>query len=300
MFDYHLSDYPSYLLTKGYSDQSAANYSRTVQCFCVWLAQEDLGVIQVTYNDMTSYIRFLQQRGVTMGTISNYMHHIKSYYRYLREVGVVEDNPVSAITLQGTHVQLLHHILTTEELALIWQDYPYQSTRINTQKVAFYRLRYKALLGLLIFQGLRTSELRGIKQRDVDLVKGKIIIPPTPKGATRVLNFEPQQILQLHSYMLHPLFKQADEHYLFYSGSPVSISNATADLLKKIKKAFSEVENYRQIRASVITQWIKQTNLRKAQYLAGHRYVSSTEKYRANDVESLQNEINQYQMILGS
>jgi integrase/recombinase XerD len=54
------------------------------------------------------------------------------------------------------------------------------------------------------------------------------------------------------------------------------------------------VKNAQQIRASVITKWLKSHNLREVQYLAGHRYISSTESYLQNDMEELIEEINQY------
>ena len=47
----------------------------------------------------------------------------------------------------------------------------------------------------------------------------------------------------------------------------------------------------KQVRASVIVKWLKMYNLREARYLAGHRYVSSTEKYKQNDLEGLQEEV---------
>ena len=43
-----------------------------------------------------------------------------------------------------------------------------------------------------------------------------------------------------------------------------------------------------------ITKWLKQHNLREAQYLAGHKYVSTTESYLQNDMEGLKEEINQF------
>ena len=52
--------------------------------------------------------------------------------------------------------------------------------------------------------------------------------------------------------------------------------------------------NTKQIRASVITKWLKQYNLRETQYLAGHRYISTTEGYQQNDMEGLSEEINMY------
>lgn len=49
-----------------------------------------------------------------------------------------------------------------------------------------------------------------------------------------------------------------------------------------------------QIRASVITNWLKMHNLREVQYLAGHRYISSTESFLENEIEGLQEEVQQF------
>ena len=43
------------------------------------------------------------------------------------------------------------------------------------------------------------------------------------------------------------------------------------------------VTNLKQIRASVITLWVKKHNLRKAQVMYGNRFISSTEAYLKND-----------------
>jgi integrase/recombinase XerD len=55
-----------------------------------------------------------------------------------------------------------------------------------------------------------------------------------------------------------------------------------------------KIKNLNQIRASVITKWLKIYNLREVQYRAGHKYISSTESYLQNDMEGLQEEINMY------
>jgi len=49
-----------------------------------------------------------------------------------------------------------------------------------------------------------------------------------------------------------------------------------------------------QIRASVIVHWLKLYNLRKVQVMAGHRYISSTENYKANNLDDLKEDINNY------
>jgi len=52
-----------------------------------------------------------------------------------------------------------------------------------------------------------------------------------------------------------------------------------------------------QIRAPVITNWLKQYNLRKVQVLAGHRFISSIERYVEDDLENLQEVINNFHPI---
>jgi integrase/recombinase XerD len=67
-----------------------------------------------------------------------------------------------------------------------------------------------------------------------------------------------------------------------------------ADLMTNVRKINPGIINAKHIRASVITKWLKVYNLREVQYLAGHRYISSTERYLENDLEGLLEEVQQY------
>lgn len=55
-----------------------------------------------------------------------------------------------------------------------------------------------------------------------------------------------------------------------------------------------QVKNVKQTRASVIVKGLKLYNLREVQYLAGNRYISSTEGYLQNDMKGLKKEVNKY------
>ena len=68
-------------------------------------------------------------------------------------------------------------------------------------------------------------------------------------------------------------------------------------LVKSIQQIAPKIKDIQQIRSSVITNWLKVHNLRKAQYLAGHRYVSSTEAYQLNNIEELTEDIKKYHPI---
>ncbi len=75
------------------------------------------------------------------------------------------------------------------------------------------------------------------------------------------------------------------------------MQNAIQKLLKKLKKKHKEIENPKQMRVSVITNWLRNYNVWEAQYMAGNRCVSSTEGYLINDLEDLQEEVNKYHSI---
>lgn len=59
-------------------------------------------------------------------------------------------------------------------------------------------------------------------------------------------------------------------------------------MFKKLKQISHKVKDIKQVRASVITHWLNHYNIREVQYMAGHRYISSTERYVQDDLESLQ------------
>lgn len=65
-------------------------------------------------------------------------------------------------------------------------------------------------------------------------------------------------------------------------------------LVLHLKQMSSKIKSLDQVRASVIVHWLKLYNLRKVQVMAGHRYISSTESYKANNLDDLKEDIAKY------
>ena len=102
---------------------------------------------------------------------------------------------------------------------------------------------------------------------------------------------EYQQVTR--STLLQETGKQS-EQLLISSGKGEKLYNVLQCLLKQLKRINPKVTSIRQLRASVITYWLKNYNLREVQYMTGHRYVSSTEAYLINDLDDLQEEVSKY------
>jgi integrase/recombinase XerD len=54
------------------------------------------------------------------------------------------------------------------------------------------------------------------------------------------------------------------------------------------------IANALHIRGSVIINWLKQHNKRQVQYMAGHKYISSTEAYAIQEIGTLQDELSKH------
>jgi integrase/recombinase XerD len=65
-------------------------------------------------------------------------------------------------------------------------------------------------------------------------------------------------------------------------------------MLKQLRQLNPRVINIAQFRSSVITHWLRGSNLRQVQYMAGHKYVSSTQHYQLTTLEDLKGELQKH------
>ena len=152
----------------------------------------------------------------------------------------------------------------------------------------------------MIYQGIHSGELDKLETKDIDLEAGKIYIQGTERSNERTLQLEANQLIPIQNYLqqIRPmLLQQIDKEttrLLVNTGNCTNTKNTTSDLFRKLKKQYPYLTDRKQIRASVITNWLKKEHLREVQYKAGHKYVSSTEKYDTTALETLLEELENY------
>ncbi|MGB1217827.1 MAG: integrase, partial [Saprospiraceae bacterium] len=84
--------------------------------------------------------------------------------------------------------------------------------------------------------------------------------------------------------------KESDKLFIS-TGKSEGLNNALGNLTKHLKRINPKVKNPTQIRMSVISNWLEKYDMRTVQYMAGHRYVSSTERYGRDNLKGLQEQI---------
>lgn len=301
-------EFTQYLLYKGYSTSTTKRYVKDAEMFIKWAAKENVQIEEVSYSDVLHYIQS-KRNHVKQRTISTTVNSLKHYYNYLSTINQDIENPTTQIQIKGIKRKILYHILSKQELESLYNNFelPDENSKYKNQNwfktSQLASKRNKVILGLIIYQGLGSVELGRITEKDIKLREGKIYIAGTRKSNERELKLEAHQILDIMEYTLKTrneiLTRQnKTSEILFVSvGKSDRINNIINKLIKKLNKQSSKITSVKQLRASVITHWLKLHNLRQVQYMAGHRYVSSTEAYFVNDLDDLQEDITKFHPI---
>lgn len=306
----YLEKFSEWLIIKGHTSETAESFSSTTKRFIDWLQAQNIETENASYNDILAYVNYRKKKGNKQRTLQVYTNAIKHFYNFLQQEDTVNENPVSNVEIKGIKRRTLHEILTPEELENIYKNFNAekrvyeQGKKIPPQqKNELARRRNKIILGLIIYQGMRTEELARLQLQDLQLREGKINIQGSRRTEGRLIKLEAHQIYDLMDY-IHTIRKQILEatkketNKVFIStGTSLNFQNVMQRLVQSIQAKHPKIKDIKHIRTSVISNWLKIYNLRKVQYMAGHRYVSSTEAYQLNNLEDLQDDIRKYHPI---
>lgn len=305
-----MSAFNDYLIGKGHSSASVEAERRQLGYFFTWCDQEGMEPEEAGYRDLLAYVQHLRKRGTIKPiTLQKYMGTLRHFFAWQIKNGKREDNPARDIDIQDIQRKVLQVILTRAELERIYQQYGTQGLKEEdraqnwAKASALATKRNKAILGLLVFQGLTSHEIAALTVKSLELRAGKVHVEEGRRHNGRSLTLEAAQVMDLMEYTLSvrgDLLKLSGKNSesLFVSvGAGSKLNNTLNKLLEQITKLEPKVKTLQQLRASVITHWIKTLNLREAQHRAGHRYVSSTEAYLINDLEGLAEDVARFHPI---
>ena len=307
-----MEHFKQYLQSKNHSPSTQEAYLRYVNEFTKWINTDP---INCTKKDVLSYLEHLKkQRTQENQTRKNHLIALNHYFTFLQQNESVVINPCSFIKIRGAKKQSLYRTFAPQELQQLFdkyyllyvQNFDVNHIPQNQRKQAILSKERNAIvLSVLLYQGTTTKEIDQIELNDLDLIRATLKIKGSKKSNERVLSLKAEQIGLLINYIqnVRPQIvelKPTESEKLFLSMPDFSHKSAENQTLMHIFKALTKQVktldknflNFKQIRASVITNWIQTNGLRKAQNYAGHRYISSTENYLPNDLQSLTDDIN--------
>ncbi len=230
---------------------------------------------------------------------------VRYYFTWQQKEGKINYNPTAGISLKGAVRTVPKDLLEKGELEALYESYVVIDERSQRNKV---------ILSLLVYQGISNAELHKLEAGHVKLKEGKLHVPASGQTADRILKLEAFQVMELYEY-IHVTrakilaecgkersgrkpgtMKAAEQIYqLFISMNGCeNIKNSLYHFNQALRKLNPKYKNAAQIRQSVITEWLKEKDLRTVQYMVGHKYVSSTERYQTSNLEDLKDALNKH------
>jgi integrase/recombinase XerD len=296
----------SELGTEGYSPATIKAFINYISAFLFYLSERRyLSETRVKRTDMYDYINRCKTAGDSSKLINRKVAAVRKYYSYLQKRGRVEKNPADGLYLRTRSRRIPTGMMSEQDLHKLYESY--QVTDLRTA-------RNKVILSLLTSQGLSTDDLRRLEPSDIHLREGKIRIQGSRHEGGRTLKLEAYQVLELQEYLLktrpeilesvkkknitsgrkaeNPDLEKLGSRLLISMNGSEDIKNSLMHLIKALKQINPKVRSCSHIRQSVISGWLKRYDLRTVQYMSGHKWISSTERYQVDYLEDLQESIN--------
>ena len=294
-----MQTFEKYLRKKKYAIDTIRQTRNYAGVFLEWLEQEGKKVEHIEYQEMTDFIFHLKKEK-SVNQTKRIILAARHYYESLN----LDRNPASGIHMRGNRKSIINDIIPYAELIELYNSYQILDDRSSRNKV---------ILGILIYQGITTGELQKLEPGHIKLQEGKIYIPGHGKNNSRTLKLEASQLLELQEYLLvirsrmlknvkayRPGRKpvkidpRINDRLFFSERGDSSIKQSLYHMFRAIKKTHPKVSSGKIIRSTVIAEWLKSYDLRVVQYMAGHRYVSSTERYQAANLKELKESLKRH------
>jgi len=264
-----------------YSPKSIKVQNCHINRFTGWCLNQNINPENISYNQVLQFIDSERNRGILNQSIIREINSIRIYFDYLLESGDIEQNIIRRIKIRQSGEKVFPETLNPKQLENIYQSFsnlPEWEHRTKTAKQL--HKRNIVILGLLVFQGLTSGETAKLEVNHINLSEGKIYVPSTRKSNARILKLQATQILPVKNY----IEESSSKTYLFLTKKQ---SDMICKIVQQAKKLHPEIIDSRQIRTSVIMNWLKTNNIRQVQYMAGHKSIRSTEQYRNHDLSDL-------------
>ena len=241
-------------------------------------------ILSVTLGHIRSYVRYLNDKGMSANSIKRAISSIRVYHSYITEKGFMKDNPANLLEIPKVP-RKLPNILTIQEIENILNSIP-NKTPMAIRDLAIFELLYSC--------GLRVTELCDLKIShilwDSDMIRilGK-------GGKERFVPLGPIAKENLNNYLNHDrpglTKKKSKVSEVFLSRNGNKLTRMMIWILLKKWTANANIKKEvspHTLRHSFATHLLEGgADLRSVQEMLGHADITTTQIYTHLDKEYL-------------
>ena len=285
-------------LNENASDHTVRAYDSDLSQFLAFLAQHtgrkrlDLVADDFSHLNIRAFLGDLQKRGNSRSSAARKLAALRTFARYLRREGILENDPASLVGTPKREQRLPAHLGEAEMSKLL--DMPDTSHPLGR--------RDRAILELFYASGLRLSELVGVNVDDVNL--SSRIVRVLGKGRKeRIIPFHPSAEAAIRAWLKdwQALFAAQGTKetkgtkarrmplFLNYQGTRLSTRSVDRIVRKYVAQCSTRFGiSAHALRHSFATHLLQRgADLRAIQELLGHARLSTTQRYTHVDSAQL-------------
>ncbi len=255
------------LQVQGKSSFTIVAYKKDLEQFIGYLSSREISDIRdVKKPEIEGFIAKLITENYTKKSASRKLNSIRTFFRYLKAEGVVEQNP----SLDVSHPKY------TQTLPRVFSKLEYRAIR----DVAKEDLRTYAIVEILLQTGVRIGELTNIHINDVK--EGSLLVRGYGKSEGREVPLSASAYKAVQDYLTVRGPQNSDDDLLFVTrtGKGLLIRNVRQIIMRCFKEVGIENATINDFRNTFIAHQL--TAGFSIDYIAkivGHKRLSSTERF---------------------
>ncbi len=271
------------LKTKDYSAYTVEQYMKDIQHLQTFMTEQGIDDFHAMSHTFARYfVGYLSDQGFQNRSIARKISALRSFYRFLKDEGIVTSNPFSQVVYPKVN-KPQPHFLYESDIDRLFASF-------NKDSGTYHR--DAAMVEVLYGCGLRVSEVASLALKSVDLSSGWLRV--LGKGnKERVVPMHPLVVQRLKEYLSSERII-TDEQILFLNarGGALSARGIRLILDKLAKEAGIPHLHPHMLRHSYATHLLNHgADLRSVQELLGHEHLSSTQIYTHVSNQTLQTQI---------
>jgi len=274
-----LREYVAYLrVEKGLRPLSCEAYERDLLQFAEYLEGEHLSLVAVRHAQVSGFLEHLKRHGVESRSAARKLSCLRGFYKWLLLDKRVERDPTVNLESPSAWKVLPKSLAEMEVEAMLERAVVERAGGVQADAIA---LRDRAILELLYAGGLRVSELTGLREEDLSLDAGRVLV--RGKGdKERIVPLGRVAVEAIARYLREgrPLLarkrgRAVSEVFLSVRGAPL-----TRQWVWALVKSSDRHASPHMLRHSCATHMVEHgADLRTVQTLLGHADIATTQVY---------------------
>ena len=241
-------------------------YKKDLEQFVGYLTTQEISDIkEVKTNHINGFINKLINDGYTKKSASRKLNSIRTFFRYLKNDGVIEQNP----SLDVSHPKYI------QSAPRIFSKLEYRALRDFAKEEP----RTYALIDILLQTGIKIGELAALKIEDIK--DATIHVSQYGKTASRDIPLNKAVKKSIEDYLKsRPGLTNSGHLFITRTGHPLLIRNIRQIISRCFREVGIEKATVNDFRNTFIAHQLR--NGASVEYIAklvGHRRLSSTERF---------------------